>query len=228
MEKPTIKHWSEDDRPREKLFRLGRHNLANAELIALLIRTGSGSETAMDLAYKILYHCNNDLHKLSRLNANELGRFKGMGATKAACILAALELGKRSISSIPKNIERITSSSEASSLLFSHLSDLPHEEFWLLLLDRSNNIISKIQLSKGGVSGTLVDPKLVFKSAVDNLASGIILFHNHPSGNLKPSESDIKLTTKLKNAGSVLEIAVLDHIIISSKGYFSFADEGIM
>jgi DNA repair protein RadC len=223
-----ISMWAEEDRPREKLQTKGKHTLSDSELIAILLRTGSGTKSAVDLARELLSSVDNNLHRLSRLSAEELSKIKGIGMSKATTIQAAFELGNRK--AVPENSTRskITSSKMVFDSLKYLLADLRHEEFWLLLLDRSNKLITKIQLSKGGVSGTVVDPKMVFKFAVDHLASGIILAHNHPSGNLKPSEADIKLTNKIKRSGELLYIAVLDHIIFSGQGYFSFVDEGIM
>jgi len=223
-----ISMWAEEDRPREKFQTKGKHTLSDSELIAILIRTGSGSKSAVDLARELLLSVDNNLHRLSRLSPEELSRSKGIGISKAIAILAAFELGNRKV--VPEKLtsSKITSSKMVFDTLRFLLADLRHEEFWLLLLDRSNKLITKLQLSKGGVAGTVVDPKLVYKFAVDHLASGIILAHNHPSGNLKPSEADLKLTSKIKKAGELLDIAVLDHIIFSNQGYFSFVDEGIM
>lgn len=228
MEMLTIKSWAEGDRPREKLLLNGRHTLSDAELIAILIRTGIKNNSAVELAKQILHQCNNNLSELSRLNVKELARFKGIGTVKAVTIVAALELGRRRRESIAVKKEVISSSTDIVELMNPQLADLVHEEFWLILLNRANHIITRMAISKGGISGTVVDPRLVFKAAIEHHASGIILCHNHPSGNIKPSNEDIKLTKKLQEAGRNLDINVLDHIIIGGASFYSFADEGIM
>lgn len=228
METSGIKAWAEADRPREKLVKQGRHTLTDSELLAILIRTGTKSETAVDLAKNILSKFNNDLTELSRLSVNDLRKFKGMGEVKAITIVAALELGRRRREAEGLKKNKITTSKDAFEILQPNLADLVHEEFVVLLLNRNNEVTGKFELSKGGVAGTVVDPKLIFKAALDRLASGIILSHNHPSGNSKPSQEDIKLTKKLFEAGKLMEINVLDHIIIAGNDYFSFADEGMM
>lgn len=224
----TIKSWAEDDRPREKLSSKGRNALSDAELIAILIGSGSRNESAVELSKKILASVNNNLSELGKLSITDLIKFKGIGDAKAITITAAMELGRRRKESESNKKEKITTSKDAFEILQPLLADLPHEEFWMLLLNRSNQVIKKENISRGGVAGTVVDAKIVFKSAIENLASGIILCHNHPSGNLKPSAEDIKLTKNLKEAGKILDIAVLDHIIIADKNYYSFADETIL
>ena len=228
MESLSIKAWAEGDRPREKLILNGRHTLSDAELIAILIRTGAKNITAVDVAKQILYHCNNNLSELSRLNVKDLARFKGIGTVKAVSVVAALELGRRRRESEAIKKEIISSSTDIVELVQPQLADLPHEEFWLILLNRANHIITKIILSKGGISGTVVDPRLVFKAAIEHQASGIILCHNHPSGNPKPSNEDVVLTKKLRDAGKNLDISILDHIIIAGSTFYSFADEGVI
>ena len=224
----NIKSWAEGDRPREKLLLNGRHTLSDAKLIAILIRTGIKNHSAVELAKQILHQCNNNLSELSRLNTKELARFKGMVTVKAISIIAALELGRRRREEEALKKEIISSSSDIVELIQPQLSDLIHEEFWLILLNRANHIITKTCISKGGISGTVVDPRLVFKAAIEHNASGIILCHNHPSGNSKPSNEDIQLTKKLREAGKNLDINVLDHIIIAGTSFYSFADEGII
>ena len=224
----NIKSWAEGDRPREKLLLNGRHTLSDAELLAILIRTGIKNNSAVELSKQILHYCNNNLSELSRLNAKELARFKGMGTVKAVTIVAALELGRRRREEEALKKEVITSSNDIVELIQPQLSDLIHEEFWLILLNRANHIITKICISKGGISGTVVDPRLVFKAAIEHHASGIILCHNHPSGNTKPSNEDLQLTKKLRDAGKNLDINVLDHIIIAGTSFYSFADEGVI
>ena len=229
MESSGIKTWAEADRPREKLLKLGRHNLTDSELLAILIRTGTKDLTAVDVAKKILASCNNDITQLSKLSVSDLMRnHKGMGEVKAITIVAALELGRRRREAEGMKKDKIASSRDAFEILHPRMSDLPHEEFVVLMLNRANEVIGKYDLSKGGIAGTVVDPKLIFKAALEHLACGIILSHNHPSGNPKPSPEDLKLTKKLKDAGTLMEIDVLDHIIVAGDGYFSFADEGLL
>lgn len=224
----TIKSWAEDDRPREKLSSKGRNALSDAELIAILIGSGSRNESAVELSKRILASVNNNLSELGKLTITDLIKFKGIGEAKAITIAAAMEIGRRRKESELNKKDKITTSKDAFEILQPLLADLVHEEFWMLLLNRSNQVIKKEHISKGGVAGTVVDAKIVFKSAIENLASGIVLCHNHPSGNLKPSAEDIKLTKNLKEAGKVLDIAILDHIIIADKNYYSFADETIL
>ena len=228
MENFPIKAWAEGDRPREKMVNQGRHTLTDSELIAILIRSGNQQETAVELSRRILTEVENDLTRLSRMSVSELSGFKGMGRVKALTVMAALELGRRRRTAEATKIPQISSSKDVAELFLPTLSDLNYEEFWMLLLNRANKVISKHQVSKGGVTGTVVDPKVVFKIAIESIASGIILCHNHPSGNLTPSDADISLTKKMTEAGRLLDIQVLDHIIIAGEKYFSFADEGKM
>lgn len=228
MDNFSIKAWAEADRPREKLMNSGRHTLSDSELLAILIRSGSRDETAVELSRRILRESNNDLTKLSRLSVQELSGFKGMGTVKAITIVAALELGRRRRLAEATEQRRISSSKEVAALFLPLLNDLPYEEFWTLLLNRNNQVLSQYQVSKGGISGTIVDPRLIFKKAVECMASGVILCHNHPSGNRQPSDADLQLTKKLKEGGRLLDIQVLDHLIIAGESYFSFADEGKM
>jgi DNA repair protein RadC len=223
-----IKSWAEDDRPREKLVAKGRGVLSDAELIAILIGSGSKKESAVELSRRILNHVGNNLNDLGKLSINDLVKFKGIGEAKAVSIIAALELGRRrkDVESTKKN--KIQTSKDAFEIIGPFLTDLPHEEFWALYLNRANNVIDKRMVSSGGVAGTVVDVKIVFKPAIENLASSIILCHNHPSGNAKPSDADIKITKKIVEAGKLMEINTLDHIIICGNSYFSFADEGIL
>lgn len=223
-----ITEWAESDRPREKLLEKGRGVLSDAELIGILIGSGSKSETAVELARRILSSVGNDLNALGKLNVAELCKFNGIGEAKAISIIAALELGRRrKIVEAPQRI-KISNSKSVFDAVGPQISDLLHEEFWVLYLDRSNHIIRKSNISKGGVSGTVVDARIIFKQAIENLASAIVLCHNHPSGNLKPSEEDIRITKKLKEAGKLVDIAIIDHIIIAGNNFFSFADEGLL
>lgn len=224
--KISIKAWAEEDRPREKLGTQGRRALSDAELIAILIGSGSRDESAVELSKRILYHYDNDLNRLGRASIAELSKFKGIGEAKAISIIAALELGRRRGEADSKPPETIDSSKLAWQVLRRHLVDLNHEEFWLLLLSRSCKLISKELISKGGLSGTIADPKIIFSIALQHQASNIILAHNHPSNNLKPSQEDISLTKRLIQAGNILDIKVMDHLIITDDGYYSMRDEG--
>ncbi len=223
-----IKEWAEDDRPREKLMNKGIKTLSDVELLAILLRTGSKSESAVQLAQRILSQNDNNLNTLAKLNVNELKKYKGVGPTKAVTVNAALELGRRRKRSDIIHRSKINSSKDAFTVLLPLLNDLPHEEFWLLMLNRSNTIIKTELISRGGVSGTVADSKVIFKSSLENLASSIIVAHNHPSGNLTPSNEDIVLTEKLKAAAKLLDINLVDHLIVAENNFFSFADEGIL
>lgn len=224
----TIKHWSPEDRPREKLILKGKSSLSDAELIAILIGTGTSTLSAVDLAKKVMQSVDNNLHQLARLTVKDLIKIKGIGEAKAITIVAALELGRRRKELETDEKPKITGSKDAYEILKADLLDMPHEEFWILLLNRANRVITKKQISQGGVAGTVADPKIIFKMALETLASGIILAHNHPSGNLTASQADIDLTKKLKEGGKLLEIYVLDHLIVAGQKYFSFADEGML
>lgn len=224
----TIKQWAEDDRPREKLLLKGRLSLSDAELIAILIATGSRENSAVDLAKKILVLTQNNLNALGKLSVLDLQKIKGIGQAKAITIIAALELGRRRKIEEAKIVIKIVRSADSVALFEPLLSDLPHEEFWVLLLNRGNKIIDYKKLSEGGVSGTVVDAKMIFKYAIDNLATSMVICHNHPSGNTQPSEADKQLTRKLKSASAFLEISLLDHIIIGQGEYYSFADDGLL
>jgi DNA repair protein RadC len=221
-----ILEWAEEDRPREKLMLKGRSSLSDAELIAILIGSGTTTCSAVDLAKIILKDTGNDLNQLATLSVSDLQKFKGIGEAKAISIISALELGRRRKVSVPAERVGISCSEDAYHLMKPHLMDISHEQFWIILLNKSNKVIKKSQVSTGGISGTVADPRIIFKIAVENLACGIILVHNHPSGNKKPSEADIQLTQRLKQAGVYLDVPVLDHLIFTDQGYYSFADEG--
>ena len=223
----SIKQWAEEDRPREKLVLKGKAALSNAELLGILIGSGTKSLTAIDIAKQILVDNDNDLNKVARLGVQALKKYSGIGDAKAINIVSALELGRRRPEQ-QNNTYKILSSADAYELMQAELKDLSHEEFWIILLNRANVVIKKHAISNGGVSGTVADPKIIFKVALDHLASSVILVHNHPSGNLKPSEADKRLTKQLASAGSLLDIAVLDHLIFTDSSYFSFADEQMM
>jgi DNA repair protein RadC len=224
----NIKSWAPEDRPREKLILKGKSALSDAELIAILLGTGTASLSAVDVAKNVMQAVGNDLNELARLTVKDLVKIKGIGQAKAITIVSALELGRRRKETASEEKPRITSSNDIYDLLKPDLLDLPHEEFWVVLLNRANRVIRKYQVSSGGVAGTVADPKIIFKVALEELASGLILAHNHPSGNLNASQADIDLTRKMKEAGKMLEIQVLDHVIIAGRGYMSFADEGIL
>ncbi len=228
MDHLTIKSWAEEDRPREKLLLKGKHVLSDAELIAILISSGNAEETAVELSKRILGKAEQNLNELSKMSVKELMGFKGIGEAKAISIVAALELGRRRKEASATKRERITTSKDAVDIFQPLLGDYTHEEFWILFLNRANMIIGKQAVSSGGMSGTVVDPKIIFKAALDYKASSIVLCHNHPSGNIQPSEADTRLTKNIIAAGRVLEISVLDHIIVTQNSYYSFADEGMM
>lgn len=223
-----IKNWNEDDRPREKMLQKGRIALSDAELIAILIGSGSRSESAVSLSQRILAAAHNNLGELGKFTVNDLMHFKGIGQAKAISIVAAMELGRRRRAGEALDKQKITSSQSVFEYIQPLIGELPHEEFWILYLNNSNKVIKSSLLSKGGITGTLVDVRLVFKDAIQLGAVGIILAHNHPSGTLNPSQSDIQLTKKLKLAGESLDIKVLDHLIVTEKSYFSFADENML
>ncbi|ADB36587.1 RadC family protein [Spirosoma linguale] len=224
----TIQSWAEEDRPREKLMLKGKAALSEAELIAILLNSGTVDLTAVDVAKIILKSVNNNLNDLAKLSIKDLSKFRGIGEARAITIIAALELGRRRKEQDRPQRARVTCSRDAYNEMIPHLIDKPHEEFWILLMNRANEILRPVQISTGGVSGTIADPKLIFKQAIEYLASSMILFHNHPSGNLTPSQADKDLTRKLKDAGRLLDIPVLDHLIFTDKAYYSFADEGIL
>lgn len=222
-----ITNWSEDDKPREKLMLKGKSVLSDAELIAILIGSGSRNESAVDLSKRILASVDNNLNALGKLSLSQLIQFKGIGEAKAISIIAALELGRRRRGEDAVELKKITSSKVIFEIMQPIIGELPHEEFWIIYMNNSNKVIAKSQLSKGGITGTLVDVRIVFKSALEMGATALILCHNHPSGTLIPSDADKQITRKLKLAGDSLEIKVLDHLIITENSYFSFADEGI-
>ncbi len=222
----TLKQLAEEDRPREKLLLKGRQSLTNAELIAILIGSGNTKETAVELAQRILVHYHNNLDLLGRLGIDDFVKFPGIGPAKAITIMAALELGRRRNLAEAEQKVQIKSSRDIYDVMYPLISDLPNEEFWVLHLNKANRLIEKEKISVGGIAGTVVDLKIILKSALQKLASALILVHNHPSGNLAPSDADLSITKKLKEAAHILEIAVLDHVIIGDKNYFSFADNG--
>ncbi|WP_125722306.1 RadC family protein [Flavobacterium ustbae] len=222
----TIRDWSEDDKPREKLMHKGKGILSDAELIAILIGSGSRNESAVDLSKRILASAGG-INALAKLSIAQLMKFKGIGEAKAITIIAALELGRRRKTEEIPELTKITSSKKAFQIMQPIIGELMHEEFWVLFLNNSNKVISKAQLSKGGITGTAVDVRLIFKLALENGATGLILCHNHPSGSLLPSEADKQITKKIRDAGNNLDVKILDHLIITESKYYSFVDEGI-
>jgi DNA repair protein RadC len=224
----TIKELAEDDRPREKLRTLGRHALSDAELIAIILGGGSTTETAVQLARRMLAENGNSINQLAKLGLAELQKYRGVGEARAISIAAAFELGRRRQDTGAEERVKITSSQIAYQILQKRLSDLPHEEFWVLHLNRANQVLKEEHLSKGGISGTVVDVRLICRSAIENGASGLVIAHNHPSGQVLPSEQDKAITRKLKEALKIFDIPLLDHIIIGDQKYCSFADEGLL
>ena len=223
-----IKDWALEDRPREKLLYKGISSLSDAELLAILIGSGSNDKSAVDLAREILNIASNNLNRLGKLDVHDLVKLKGIGTAKAINIMAALELGRRRKSAEIMESPKIRSSNDVYSIFNPLLADLTHEEFWLLYLNRSNKILSRHKLSQGGISGTITDVRLIIKKAIELLASSIIICHNHPSGNLDPSEADTRITQKIKEAAGYFDISLLDHIIVTDNGYYSYADNGAL
>jgi DNA repair protein RadC len=226
--KLTIKQWSEEDRPREKLKKQGRQSLSDAELLAILIGSGTPTEDALTIAQKLLLSVDSDLSKLSKQSIPELMKQNGIGEAKALIISACMELGQRRKDMVKPEKLKIQSSANIHNLMSEHFADLAHEEFWVIFLNRGNFIIDKKCVSKGGISGTVVDIRIILKQAIESLASSIILCHNHPSGNLKPSNEDILLTKKCKEAALLMDIKLLDHLIFHENKYYSFCDEGML
>ncbi|HLO59416.1 MAG TPA: DNA repair protein RadC [Bacteroidales bacterium] len=224
----SIRNWAVEDRPREKMLTSGTQSLSDAELIAILIGSGTRNISAVDLARQILHMAGNSLDRLGKYSIHDLNKIKGIGQARAVTILAALELGRRrKIADVPDEV-KITGSADVFNLVFPLLTDLTYEEFWILLLNRSNKVILKQKISQGGITGTVTDIRLILKTALENLATSLILSHNHPSGNLQPSEADIAITRRLKETASLMDITLLDHIIVAGKNYFSFADENLI
>jgi DNA repair protein RadC len=223
-----ITDWAIEDRPREKLIQKGTASLSDAELLAILISSGTKNKSAVDLGRELLGIVNNNLNSLGKLTITDLKKVSGIGTARAVTIAASLELGRRRKLSEVQYVPQIQSSKDVAEIFQPLLSDLLHEEFWILFLNRSNKVINRMKLSQGGISGTVTDVRLVMKEAIECLASGIIVCHNHPSGNLNPSESDSKITQKIKEAGILMDIQLLDHLIISDKDYYSFADNGLL
>lgn len=224
----SIRNWSVEDRPREKMLASGTQSLSDAELIAILIGSGTKNISAVDLARQILHMSGNNLDKLGKFSITDLTSIKGIGEAKAITILASLELGRRRKLTDGINEIKITGSADVFNIIYPVLSDLTHEEFWVIYLNRSNKVISKRKISQGGITGTVTDIRLILKNALESLATSIIICHNHPSGNLQPSEADISITRRLKESSTLMDISLLDHLIIAGKTYFSFADENLV
>lgn len=224
----TIKTWAEEDRPREKMLSKGKDSLSNAELIAILIGSGNDKESAVDLSRRILRDNKDNLNELAKLSINDLTQYRGIGEAKAVSIVAALELGRRRRSSEVIEKAFIQNSRVAFECFYGQLSDLDHEQFWIMLLNNANRLIKMERIGVGGLNSATADPRKIFKSAIENKASTIMLCHNHPSGNIEPSKSDKQLTSNVIKAGEIFNIKILDHIIIGNDNYFSFADEGLL
>ncbi len=221
-----IKDWKDDDKPREKLMLRGKNALSDAELLAILIGSGNTEDNAVTLSQKILAGVENNLQLLGRMEINELKKFKGIGTAKALTIVAALELGRRRRLEEAMSSQKINGSRDVFEIMQPLLGDLPHEEFWIVYLNNANKVLAREKISTGGITGTLVDTRIIFKKGLEVMATAVILCHNHPSGTLKPSESDLQLTRKIKEAGTILDIRILDHLIITDSCFYSFADEG--
>lgn len=227
-EKLSIKKWSVEDRPREKMLKHGFAALSNAELIAILIGSGNREESAVELSRRMLADFKNELELLGCASVDRIMQFKGMGEAKAINVLAALELGKRRLLARKNKLYKIACSNDVYELMVLDLSGLIHEEFWVLYLDRANQVLDKCRISQGGVSGTVIDIRLILKQAIEKLASSIILVHNHPSGNLSPSKADLDITQKASEAAKLIDMKVLDHLIIAGDKFVSLADDGFI
>jgi DNA repair protein RadC len=223
-----IRNWLEDDRPREKLRAKGKSALTDAELLAIVIASGSRTETAVALSQRLLLSVGNSLSALSKMSPGQLMQFKGIGQVKALSIIAAMELGRRCRESGVRDLVKVTSSRSVFEIMQPVIGELQHEEFWILYLNNANKVVCKTQLSKGGLTGTVVDIRLAFRQAFEHGATGMILCHNHPSGTLTASDADRQITRKLRTAGESLDIKVLDHVIVTESGYMSFSDEGLL
>ena len=224
----SIKNWATEDRPREKMLAKGREALSDAELIAILIGSGNNNESAVDLSRRVLKDANNNLIQLSQMSINELTSYNGIGEAKAVSIAAALELGRRRRFAEAAQQPKISNSQEAFEYFYMHISDLKHEQFWIMLLNPVNKVIKTVKVSDGGINGTAADPKRIFKIALEYNATALMLCHNHPSGSVLPSDRDKALTRNIVNGGKLLEIKILDHIVIGIDNYFSFADSGLI
>ncbi len=223
-----ITEWAVEDRPRERLWQKGPSSLSDAELIAILIGSGTRNKSAVDLAHELLALADNSLQELGKLSISGIKKLKGIGEAKAVTIAAALELGRRRKMAEAADNPQIRSSADIFNIFSPLMEDLPHEEFWILFLNRANKVMGRMKISQGGVSGTVTDVRIVMKKAIESLASGLVICHNHPSGNTSPSDADIRITQKIKEAGALMDIQLLDHLIICGKNYYSFADNGAL
>jgi len=223
-----ITDWAVEDRPRERLWHKGPSSLSDAELLAILIGSGTRNNSALDLARELLAMAGNSLGQLGKLSAGEIRKIKGLGEAKAVIIAAALELGRRRKIAEAVENPQIRSSTDVFNIISPVMEDLPHEEFWILFLNRANRVTERMKISQGGISGTVTDVRIIMKKAIETLASGLVICHNHPSGNNSPSDSDIRITQKIKEAGALMDIQLLDHLIIAGKDYYSFADNGAL
>lgn len=221
-----ITEWAVEDRPRERLWNKGPSSLSDAELIAILIGSGTKNASAVDIAHNLLALAGNNVADLGKLSAEEIRKLKGIGEARAVTIIAAIELGRRRNLAEASENTQIRSSADVFNIFHPLMEDLPHEEFWILFLNRANKIINRMKISQGGVSGTVTDVRIIMKKAIESLASGLVICHNHPSGNNTPSDADIRITQKIKEAGALMDIQLLDHIIICGREYYSFADNG--
>jgi len=226
--KLTIKEWALEDRPREKIMSHGIKSLSSAEILAVIIGSGTRKASAVELSKSILNSVNNNIEELARLDLTQLQKIPGIGPARALSILATFELSNRRNSHAAHPGKKIKGSKDVFGIFHPLLKDLAVEEFWILLVNRANMVLDKAKISQGGISGTVIDTRIILKKAVDKLSSALILCHNHPSGNLKPSEADIRITEKIKKSGELMDINLLDHLIIADNSYFSFADEGLI
>lgn len=224
----SIKFLAEDDRPREKFLLKGKNSLSDAELLAIIMGSGNREDSAVELGRKILSSVGNNWHNLSLLQISDLMKFKGIGEAKAISVAAALEIGRRKAAQEIPEKEKVTSVNDLYKIFSQYLSDLQTEEFWAIFLDQKNHVIYKTQISKGGISGTLVDVRVIFRIAIEHFATSVVVAHNHPTGNLTPSQPDISITRRIKEAGDLLDIKLLDHLIIGENSFFSFSEQGLL
>ena len=224
----SIKFLAEDDRPREKFLLKGKSVLSDSELLAIILGSGNNEDSAVELARKILASVDYNWQKLSKLSIKDLMKFKGIGEAKAISVAAALEIGRRKAAQEIPEKEKVTSVNDLYKIFSQYLSDLQTEEFWAIFLDQKNHVIYKTQISKGGISGTLVDVRVIFRIAIEHLATSVVVAHNHPTGNLTPSQPDISITRRIKEAGYLLDIKLLDHLIIGENSFFSFSEQGLL
>ncbi len=224
----TIKDWSVEDRPREKFMNSGIQSLSNAELIALLIGSGTKEKNAVELARDILAGVKNNLHELGKLSIYDLKNIRGIGNARSIVLLAALELGARRSNSYSAEQKSIKNSQTAFDILYPIMGELSHEEFWIIILNRAHKVITTKKISQGGLTGTVIDTRIILKHVIERKGTSLIISHNHPSGNKNPSEADLNITKKIKSAAEIMDIALLDHLILAGKEYLSFADEGLL